>query len=292
MVNFYIYYSGGAVKIDKNIGATEFYIYTAGTGIIEATGLPGNPSKFQFYWEEPRLTNYSGGIYPVTFYWDAPIDTGGGTIIAYKIQEVSVSAMNTPNVTGVIGWSGIDNTPSAQVYYGLGTSANIGSPASLTTVVSDSGANNWFSCGIHSYQIAAINSYGTGNYVNIGSNLAVENSGWVSLGEPSIWCRQNGTNTVLVSWVSGLVSCTGNYYQGEAKIYDNTGVYTGIRGNSVTPNSITVNISSLTKNQYYYAEVTEFHFVGVNPTGCSGLVPKCNIYSKRADQISNSFWYA
>lgn len=283
MANHYIYYSGGTIRIDKNIGATAFYVYTTATGIVEATGLPGDVKNFTFSNGTYGSCTYNpGDLFPIDFFWDPPDDTGGGTITKYIIREIDVDLKT--GASGVINWSGDPTTIINSVYYsGLGepfTSPSIKQTGSI-------------SCGIHGFQIAAVNTYGTGNYVNTGDSLKTRNLGWNDDGCASIVSTQNGSNTVAVTWTSGLVSCTGAYYQGEIRIYDNdTQTYTGVRLNSATPYQGTVNINTLSKNKYYYAVVTEYHYVGFIPTGCSEVVPECSRYIQDGSGRSNLFWYA
>ena len=286
MVNYYIYYSGGAIRIDKNIGATEFYIYTAGTGIIQATGLPGNITNFRIVSTEGICSDPLFSSYPPILYWSPPGDTGGGTIIAYNIRQCD-GYIVSPGGSGYVTYSGVPGSVVVgDLYNGTGLYEDM--------FTQKWEASGYFGC-VPYFEIAAVNSFGTGNYIltsggvvqrsNSTGALSSEYDGFGVGSCANVTSVQSG-NFVNVNWPSGVVGCTGNYYQGEIRIYDyTTQTDTGVRLNSVTPYKGSVNITSLTKNKYYYPVIREFHFVGVNPTGCSEVIP-----SYACD--TSTFWYA
>ena len=283
MSNFYIYYTGGTFRIEKNIGATEFYVYTQATGVVEPTGLPGIINNYYIVSYIDKCNSNPSNLPPV-FYWSPPVDTGGGTITGYHIRKVDYNIVS--GASGIVRYSGIPDSVISGVYNGPGETHDI-----TTLKYTASGLDG---CPGY-YEIAAINSLGTGEYALVNGGVQdITNASYGGLtsyagfavnGCSNVTSEQSG-NFVNVDWPSGVVGCTGNYYQAEIKIYDySTQTDTGVRANSVNPYRGSVNLTSLTKNKYYYPVITEFHYVGFNPTGCSEVIP-----SYSCDR--RIFWYA
>lgn len=210
MVPYYVFQEGSNFKVLSNALNTTFYIYATGVGPATGTGVPGIVTSWNYTCVQDKTYNCSSGVYgsgtlnTLTFTWVAPADNGTPAVTGYIIRPRTVSWIGvTGNLNGLpagaySAWSGQEGS----------------SPAGRTDIYDNASSNILSSqaCNRYGYQIAAINSNGTGTFVPTGLECTKRGSGWMDCGCRNITVAYgNPQSTATYTYLSNEYCASGNY---------------------------------------------------------------------------------
>lgn len=202
----YVYKDGSNnFRVRGNVGNTLFYVYTPGGGGGGGSGVPGAVGNFTI---STNGGSTCGPSSEINFNWTAPSDVGGSSITGYVIRQL---------VTQWIGTSG--QATSVPVGYVSPWYANpsVSLPGSLINVCGGGGSGtnpqnvgntlslntSNVSCGTYGYQIAAVNSQGTGTwYPSTTEGLSTLGVGVGRVGSDEMGTPSVGASNVTVSYTS------------------------------------------------------------------------------------------
>jgi hypothetical protein len=199
----------------------SFYLHTDGGG--GGSGTPGLVQSFFYLGNTPL--ECVGGSGNINFTWSAPYDNGGSPITGYSLRRIEV--VSDPASTEPGGyWSGNSDVVETSFYYPcpddvIPDDFDYSNPITVGNITS-TGILDW-QCGYYSFQIAAINVNGTGEYTPTNSDfdnvMGIENLGWTRVGTDNLTISVGATIDVSID--DSLVCGVGKNYQNTSgNLYD------------------------------------------------------------------------
>jgi hypothetical protein len=189
MSKHYLYRDGNAFKIRGSMNKDIFYVHTSGVIIGIPTGVPGMVQGFNYYGEvnDQYCSEYPEGQ-SIYFTWTSPSeDEGGNTITGYAIRRIGLKWVGDDDTQYPIGFtSAYSGDPNyvystlygynedfIEVYYGSVDCEGDDETLNAITVgnVNSTTISGW-NCGFYSFQIAATNASGTGNWYPTAQDFA------------------------------------------------------------------------------------------------------------------------
>jgi hypothetical protein len=275
MANHYLYRDGSNFKIRGSLNKDIFYVHTSGVTIGVPTGIPGLVQSFSYFGSNDATCNIGNSI---NFFWTDPSeDEGGNTITSYAIRRIGVNFVGVDNEDpdGIPGsfptaWSGNPQIIPSDFYQTLQyggpwcagdppINTDLDNPVPIGNINSIS-IDGW-ACGIYSFQIAAINASGTGNWYPTEQDFA--NGLGVNFG-----ATQVGSDEKAVSISGGLITATYTSNPGDCSpshinfqsVSGDLWKFGGTKVNTYlgfTPGTVTFSTGGL--QGWYYINITEFY---------------------------------
>jgi hypothetical protein len=206
---------------------SNFYVYSEGPG---PGGTPGLVRNFS-YIGDPGIECSSTTA--INFSWNAPLDNGGSAITGYSLRRIGVVA--DPSNTGSL-YYGDPDTVETGFYNPCGGGDGGSNPITIGNVTSIE-IEDW-SCGVYSFQIAAINANGTGNYTpsDDSPSWATLNVGWTDVGADN-FTISIAPDSITATYPTST-GCFPNYQNTSGTLYTYQGTtvstYTGFSQGSLT----------------------------------------------------------
>lgn len=207
---------------------SNFYVYSEGAG---PGGTPGLVRNFT-YIGDPGLACSSTTA--INFNWSAPLDDGGSSITGYSLRRIGV--VTNPSSTDSY-YAGDPSVIPNDFYNGCVAGPPAGNNPLTVGNVTSLEIENW-QCGVYSFQIAAINANGTGNYtpIQLDGVMGVLGVGWTDVGADNFNISV-GTGSITVTYPTGS-GCLANYQNTSGTLYTYQGAsvstYSGFSQGSLT----------------------------------------------------------
>jgi len=235
---------GGNFYIRKD--GSNFYLYSEGAG---PGGTPGLVRNFSYQGDSDFVCSSTTAI---NFNWNAPLDDGGSPITGYSLRRIAT--VSNPASTTSLYYGDPDTI--LDFFYSPCGGGNTGSNPITVGNVTSLEIEDW-SCGVYSFQIAAINANGTGNYtpIELDGVMGVLYLGWTDVGADNIEVSV-GASTIDVTYISDNEDCTGfdNYQNTSGTLYSYEGSVVSTYS-SYSPGTLTFTRPST--GWYYIGNVIE-----------------------------------
>lgn len=246
MTSHYIYVDvSGNLRIASNGSNTQFYVYTPGGE--GGSGVPGAVTTFTISADGDTTCGSSTDI---NFSWGAPSDVGGSSITGYVIRQI---------VTQWVGVTGQATSVPAGYVSPWYANTSVSLPGSLISVCGGGGSGNNpqnvgntlattvsnVACGTYGYQIAAVNSQGTGTwYPSTTEGLSTVGVGIARVGSDLMGTPSVGASNITLSYISAynpecpshtnFQNVSGTLYTWDGSYGNIVSTYTGFSAGSVS----------------------------------------------------------